>query len=251
MLKKTIQNKSNDSVLFLHIISFIIIIVCFYFMYAWYRENSHNNSINKDLISYINFDNTIISSDNEETIDFSKILEKNSDTVGWIIVNNTDINYSVVKSTDNDFYLNHSFDKSNNSAGWVFADYRNKFDGTDKNIIIYGHNRRNGSMFSSLKNILKEDWYLNESNYIVTLYTPQKTFKYKVFSVYKIVATDSYTKTSFNSDFEYENFLNEIKKNSIYNFNVNLTQNDKILTLSTCADNNQYRIVLHAKQIQD
>ena len=60
--------------------------------------------------------------------------------------------YPVVKGSNNSFYLNHCFDKSYNSAGWIFADYRNKFDNTDKNIVIYGHNMRDGSMFGSMLN---------------------------------------------------------------------------------------------------
>ena len=72
--------------------------------------------------------------------------------------------YPVVRSTNNSFYLNHSFDKSKNLAGWIFADYKNKFDNTDKNIVIYGHNMRDDSMFGSLKNILNSDWYDNEEN---------------------------------------------------------------------------------------
>ena len=57
---------------------------------------------------------------------------------------------------NNDFYLKHSFDKKYNAAGWIFADYRNKLDGSDKNIVVYGHNRQNGTMFSSLRNILNQ-----------------------------------------------------------------------------------------------
>lgn len=164
-------------------------------------------------------------------------------------MNNTDINYSVVQSSDNSYYLSHSFDNSLNSAGWIFADYRNKLDGSDKNIIIYGHNRRDGSMFCSLKNVLNENWYSNSENHIITFYTPNETLQYQVFSVYQISLNDYDTSTYFDSDEDFEKFLTKIKNNSVYNFNVEVDKNTQVLTLSTCANNNKYRVVLHAKKI--
>ena len=86
-------------------------------------------------------------------LDFNKLFSVNNETVGWISVPNTSINYPVAKTNDNSFYLNHSFDKSKNTAGWIFADYRNSFNGQDKNIIVYGHNRMDSSMFATLKNL--------------------------------------------------------------------------------------------------
>ena len=83
----------------------------------------------------------------------------NSDVVGWIQVAGTNINYPIVQSNDNDFYLNHSFDKSINGAGWVFMDYRNNPSSFDKNTIIYAHSRVDGSMFHTLRNVVKESWF--------------------------------------------------------------------------------------------
>ena len=157
--------------------------------------------------------------------------------------------YPVLRATNNSFYLNHSFDKSKNSAGWIFADYRNKFDGTDKNIIIYGHNMRDDSMFGSLKNILNSAWYDNEENTNITLYTENEKSIYKVFSIYKIESEDYYIKTEFSNDNEFEKFIETLKKRSIKNFNIDISKEDSILTLSTCANNNKYRVVLHAKKM--
>ena len=154
-----------------------------------------------------------------------------------------------MKTSNNNFYLNHSFDKSKNSRGWIFADYKNKFDNTDKNIVIYGHNMRDESMFGSLKNILNEEWYNNAENKNITFLTEKGNYIYKVFSIYKIESEDYYIKTNFKNDEDYEKFLNTIKNRSIKNFDINLNINDKIITLSTCANNNKYRIVLHAKKL--
>ena len=70
-----------------------------------------------------------------------KLLKENQETVSWITVNGTNINYPVVQHSDNEYYLNHSFDGSENSAGWIFLDYRNNIENTEKNTIIYGHSR--------------------------------------------------------------------------------------------------------------
>ena len=156
----------------------------------------------------------------------------------------------MVKATNNSFYLNHSFDKSKNSAGWIFADYKNKFDNTDKNIVIYGHNMRDGSMFGSMLNILDAKWYENEENTNITLYTENEKCIYKVFSVYKIENEDYYIKTEFKNGNEFEGFIKNLKKRSIKDFNVDVSKDDNILTLSTCANNNKYRVVLHAKKVK-
>ena len=185
----------------------------------------------------------------EYIIDFSKLKEQNNETVAWIKVNNTNIDYPIVKADNNDFYLNHSFDKNKNSAGWIFADYRNKFDNTDKNLVIYGHNMRDDSMFGSLKWVINEDWYNNEDNKYITLITENETQVYEVFSVYQIEKEDYYIQTEFSDDNNFEQFVNTIKKRSIKEFNTDVSKDDNILTLSTCANNNKYRVVLHAKKI--
>lgn len=168
---------------------------------------------------------------------------------GWLTVKSTKINYPVVKYKDNDFYLTHSFDKSYNSAGWIFANYINKFDGSDKNISIFGHNRRDGSMFCTLKDTLKKDWYTNEENYYITFETQTETQIYKVFSNYQIEAESYYLTNNFQNDEEYKNFLETLKGRSIYDYKTNVNVNDKIITLSTCANDNTYRVVLHAVKI--
>ena len=216
-------------------------------IYKWYKDNTNNNEITEQIKETVKIEDKD-ENKKEYTIDFSKLKEQNSDTVAWIKVNNTNIEYPVVKAQNNDFYLKHSFDKSNNSTGWIFADYRNKFDGTDKNIIIYGHNRKDGSMFGSLKDALKPEWYDNEENRDIVYITENDKCIYRVFSVYQIEKEDYYIQTSFNNT-EYNKFIETIKNRSIKNFNEEVTAEDQILTLSTCANNNKYRVVVHAKKI--
>ena len=244
------KNKKYKEVIFNLIVYMILLFILIYSgikIYKWYKDKTSN----KEIVEQIK--ETVVVEDKNEykeeyTIDFNKLKEQNKETVAWIKVNNTNIEYPV-KANNNNFYLNHSFDKSENLAGWIFADYRNKFDNTDKNIIIYGHNMRDGSMFGSLKNILNSDWYENEENTNITLYTENEKCIYKVFSIYKIESEDYYIKTEFSNDNEFEQFVNTIKNRSIKKFDIDVSKEDNILTLSTCANNKRYRIVLHAKKM--
>ena len=184
-------------------------------------------------------------------VDFSELLKRNSDTVGWINVNNTNINYPVVQTNNNDDYLHKAFDGSKNQAGWIFADYRNDMKNFDKNTIIYGHSRLNKTMFGSLFNVLNESWYSNKYNQIIRFSTPTENTMWQVFSVYKINLESYYLQVDFDNDSQYLEFLNTLKSRSKYNFNVSLNENDKIITLSTCSDAaGTGRIVLHAKLIK-
>lgn len=182
-------------------------------------------------------------------VDFSELKKTNSSTKGWLYVGGTNINYPFVQHTNNKFYLNHSFDKKYNSAGWVFADYRNKLDGTDKNMIIYAHGRLDKSMFGSLRWVIKQDWYNNLDNHIVKISTETENTLWQVFSVYKIPTTSDYIQTEFSSDEQYLNFLIKLKNRSKFDFNTTVSSTDQILTLSTCNDD-KTKIVLHAKLIK-
>ncbi len=185
------------------------------------------------------------------SVDFSSLLKRNPDTVAWIQVNNTNINYPVVQTNNNSDYLVTAFNGKSNQAGWIFADYRNNMKSFDRNTIIYGHSRLNKTMFASLVNVLNKSWYTNKSNHIIKLSTPIENTMWQVFSVYKIKAESYYITTYFANDSEYQNFLNTIKSRSIYDFNVDLSADDKILTLSTCSDAaGSGRIVLHARLIK-
>lgn len=181
--------------------------------------------------------------------DFNELKQINKEVQGWIQVNGTNINYPYVQASDNDFYLNHSFDKSSNGAGWIFMDYRNNPQEFDKNTIIYGHGRSNTSMFGTLKNILKSSWFKDSNNYVIKLATEQENSLWEVFSVYKIPTTSDYLQIKFSSDEEFQNFANKLIERSAYNFNTSVNSTDKIITLSTCW-NDEEKVVMHAKLIK-
>ena len=182
-------------------------------------------------------------------VDFKDLKKTNSDTTGWIQVNGTNINYPFVQTNNNDYYLEHSFYKKDNHAGWVFLDYRNNINNLDKNSIIYAHSRVNGTMFGTLKNILDNGWLNNSDNYVVKLSTERENTLWQVFSVYHIPTTNDYIQVKFNNDDEFINLANTLKERSAYNFNTDISKKDKILTLSTCYSDSE-KVVLHAKLIK-
>ena len=183
------------------------------------------------------------------SVDFNDLKEVNSDITGWIEVKGCNVNYPFVQTNDNKYYLNHSLNKSNNSAGWVFLDYRNDSNLNDKNNIIYAHGRAENTMFGSLRTLLTDKWIKDKNNYLIRTSTPEENMIWQIFSVYKIEPTSDYLKTSFSSDDDFKSFTDTLINRSVYNFETNISKSDKILTLSTCYDNN-YRMVVHAKLIK-
>ena len=232
----------------IRIILFIVFACLFiyslYRIITWHKNNKDNNRINETLHEYIKTD-----TNDEYKIDFDKLKELNSDTVAYLKVDNTNIDYVVVQGKDNDYYLEHNFEKNYNRSGWIFVDFKNKLDGTDKNIVIYGHNTIDKSMFGSLHSTLKSDWFEENKDSTIVLVTPNEVIKYKIFSTYKIDNEEYYITTDFSGNEEYMKFLNVIKSRSYYDYGVDLNENDQILTLSTCANSGTKRVVLHAKKI--
>ena len=226
----------------LHILFMMCIICVFFTIYfgykilSWHKDNKNTEKIMEQIESVV----TINIEGNSFNI--AGLGRLNPDTVGWLRVENTKIDYPIVQTTNNEYYLKHSFDKSDNRAGWIFVDYRNTLDYNDKNIVIYGHNRKDESMFGTLKEALSKEIkiYLLLGNEIQ---------KYEPFSVYTIKKENYYLSTNFDNDYEFEKYLKTVKDRSIKNFSVNVSTQDKILTLSTCANNNDYRVVVHAKRI--
>lgn len=183
-------------------------------------------------------------------INMEALVKQNKEVVGFLNVGGTSINYPIVQAKNNEYYLTHSFDKSYNRAGWVFADYHNNMVSLNYNTVIYAHGRLDQTMFGSLKNIFKNDWLNNKNNYIVRLSTLNENMLFQVFSVYKIKAETYYIQTNFNNPKNYSDWLNKMLKRSQYDFKTQISRTDKILTLSTCYDSSANRIVLHAKLIK-
>ena len=203
-------------------------------------------------------DNVDISTgDSEEMIALRARLNalktQNSDFVGWITIPDTKVDYPVVHTVDNEFYLNHSFQKEYLRAGSIFADYRNsKSLLKNRNTVLYGHNMMSGSMFGCISDFFSRSYFM-ENRYIY-IYTSDGIFVYQTFSIrrVKINKDVSYITTFFSNDEDFLNFANRMMTASAVKLNdVTFTETDRILTLSTCTDsgNANERYCLQAKLV--
>lgn len=271
-MKKKRRIKWKNVILFIiFIISLSCLILSTYNIIKWKIDNKKTNDQLENINDNVNIenikdnDNTEIINNNESedksnpywdyikmnliNVNFNELKKTNKNVVGWIKVNGTNINYPFVQTDNNKYYLTHSFNNSYNSAGWVFLDYRNNIKNMDKNTIIYAHGRLDGIMFGSLKNILKSNWVNDKDNYIVKLSTETENTLWQVFSVYRIPTTNDYLRIEFNDNNDFLKFATTLLNRSSFNFNTKINENDKILTLSTCYNDND-KVVLHAKLIK-
>lgn len=242
MSRRSKKQKRKPIFYIFPLLSLLVAIYCILYIVQWFKENGQNQQALESIVS----ETVQVNEETGETaVDFAKLKEKNSDTVGWLKMPGTNVDYPVVKSEDNSFYLTRNFNKEDNIAGWIYADYRNKVDGSDLNLVIYGHNMKDGSMFGTVKKALNKDWNNNEANWNFTFETENSTYSYKIFSVYQIPVETYYLKTGFNSDTEHVEWLNKLKSRSVKDFGVTLNKDSKVITLSTCASNSNYRVALH------
>lgn len=181
---------------------------------------------------------------NEE---IAALMLLNMDAVGWISVNNTRVDYPIVQTTNNSYYLKYNIKKEYTDLGSIYMNYTNDRDFLNDNTILFGHTFLSSNvMFGSLVNIRDEAWRSDESNLEFTVDTLYETLTYRIFSFYIIKTTNDYLRTSFSSDLERLSFYHTLRDRSEYVFDTDLKYNDRIITLSTCANNGTSRLVVHA-----
>lgn len=177
-------------------------------------------------------------------VDFERLRAVNSDVEAWIYCEGTAINYPVLAGTDNDTYLNHNYEGGYSKAGSLFVDAANRRNFADSNTIIYGHHMKDGSMFASLQNWQKQDFY--EEHPVMWLLTPEQDYKVVLFSGYVESAySDTYTIYTGPGE-KFTNYLDRCVRKSAFQADIDLDKNGCYVLLSTCAymfDNARY--VLH------
>ncbi|WP_195951613.1 class B sortase [Clostridium saudiense] len=233
----------------INIILVAIIIVCLSIIgYKYYNYNKDDklNSEIQDLQPVINeaSDSDNNSSGENDGQDQSKegnyvnsaneeeLKSINSDYKMWIQIENTNINYPVVQSSDNDYYLKHNFRKESNISGTVFVESANDID-NDKNIILYGHNMRNGTMFNNITNY-KEESFFNEDNKI-NIIMNNTLYEYEVFSVYVKNVSEVNLAIGFANEDEFINYAYNEADESLYKKDVDFSAEDNLITLVTCS----------------
>ncbi len=222
-------------------------------------QNSITNDEIKELYKNPNYDLTGVDfPEGANEADFAALYIQNNDTIGWIHIPNTSIDNVVVRGADNDFYLTHDFYKKNSEHGAIMADFRTVFSvsGNSKNIALYGHHMKDGSMFAELEKFRTLSFYkANPVIYFDTLYAKGE---YEIFSVFITNDLESeddgyrfnFNQVNFTSEDEFMAFITQVNRRSLFKTSVAVSPTDDILTLSTCVyDFNEARLVVCARRL--
>ena len=237
MKKNQIPTKAIIRIIFI-----IILLVSIGRIAIWYYKT------NKDNKTYINLKQEILLPKiennveiEESRINFEKLKQINNNTVGWIKIDETNIDYPIVQATDNNYYLKKNIYKQTSTSGSIYIDYRNN-NFNDTNTIIYGHNMKNGTMFAELKKIYEG----KIQNNIIKIQTETEEKTYKIISTYIVDA-------NYNMEIniqDYNKYISSIIQKSKIKFTTEEQQEtSQILTLITCSYNNEERIVVQAIEV--
>ncbi|MFS0724879.1 class B sortase [Paenibacillus sp. 1P07SE] len=179
---------------------------------------------------------------------FRTLHEMNPDIVGWLRIENTPIDYPVLQSEDNDYYLNHNVDKQASRRGSIFMDYRNTSIRDDTHTVIYGHHMKDGSMFGELAKYKDAAYYRDHPT--ITFEGIEEATAWDIFSVYIYTPDDPFFEYEFADQQHYEAYLQKIIEKSHYATGVSVTSDDQLLTLVTCTyEVTDARFIIHAKRV--
>ena len=211
--------------------------MCFfgYKIYNYLSEDKASKDLNQNLIETAVTEITTEDLDNNSLpiqVDFEVLKQKNTDIIGWIYSENSPINFPVVQSTDNQYYLRRLIDRTYNRAGTIFMDYRNNKGMSDWNTIIYGHNMKNDTMFGTLMNYKEQSYY--DSHKTMYYLTEKKTYKVELIAGY-IESADSSIYDIPTKDNNKKQILENAKNKSTFKSEFDFGDEEKILTLSTCS----------------
>lgn len=246
------ENKATKKMLNSQKIILIILIIIFvssgYIVLNWFYNTSKTEKKYEDLATSVvqtqeKDKNKEENKEQEsEKINFDELNKINSDVVGWIKINNTTVDYPIMQTTDNEYYLKKDIYKKYDQCGSIFMDNKNKANFTDKNTVIYGHNIKKGIMFADLEKIYNG----NLGNDIeINVYTKEKEMTYKVFSSYE-TEPEGYSINTNISENEMDNFIKTLSQRSKNKYDCEYEDIDQILTLSTCDNTGKKRILVHA-----
>jgi len=182
-------------------------------------------------------------------MDFEALQEVYSGLSAWIRCEGTVINYPVMQGSDNEYYLKHLPDGTENKMGSIFFDYRNATDFLDKNTVIYGHHMKTGDMFGSLENYKDQQFY--DEHTLVTLHTQEKDYAVVLFAGYVANASQETLPLEFRDEADFENYVRELRQRSVFQSEVKVTADDRLVSLCTCTyDFKNARFILVGKLVE-
>ena len=172
----------------------------------------------------------------------------NNEIVAYLKINGTNIDFPIVQTNNNSYYLTHDLRFQENAAGSAFMDYENPLYPLGYNTVIYAHNMRDGSMFHNLRNYNDPDYF--DAHKIISLQTLNEDTLWEIFSFYETDIEFQYNTVAFNSAYDFIAFANILKDKSRYPADTGFTEESKILTLSTCTNrDSDSRYVVHAYRV--
>lgn len=248
--KKGGSNIVSNIILAIAIVVFAVSAYKLYGIFSEYNKGDKEYQKIQDLV--INTEKKDDTKEEAFSVDFEKLLEMNSDVVGWIRFDEpSEINYPVVQGRDNEEYLKRTFEANTNKLGTLFVDVNNPGDFSGRNTFIYGHNMKNGSMFAQLLKY-KDDSFYKEHPYFY-IYTPDgKVRTYEIFSAGVVKDTsDSYI-MDYADDAAFQTYIDYIKQQSAYPTSAEVTTASKIVSLSTCTNvRDDERFLVHGVMIKE
>lgn len=221
---------------------------------AYHKADVIYDNIQQDVLDEDSHTKVVIGEDEQEveipfTYNHQALLNINSQGIGYIYIPSIDCRLPMVQGDDNDYYLTHTFNKAYSANGCLFEDYRINGGLSASQIIIYGHNMRNGAMFGKLKNYQDYSFWNNSGNDVLYIYTGNVIKEYKIFSCYISEAiSDTYT-FNFPTLESMIDYAVNMKAKSMYDTGVDVSTATQVITLSTCTNDGEQRFIVHGMYV--
>lgn len=225
----------------------VIFAVSTYFIVSNKMESRKQEDVFNDIVSVVE---TESNNSDEKPNGYMELKSQNADFIGWIKIDDTNINYPVMQNKTPNFYLRKNFNKEYSYYGTPYISELCSADKSD-NLIIYAHNMKNHQMFGDLEKYKSKDFYTNHKYIQFDTLNHQGT--YEVISVFKTTANafDYQNYTDFSDEEQFNTFIDKCKSLSLYDTETNSAYGDRLITLSTCEySQDNGRLVVVAKQIE-
>lgn len=236
----------------------IIFITCIIYISVYFYNSYKDKNINDNILNNVNVNSTKVTEQKtERMLQLEELQKENSEIIGWLEIEGTNINYPVLQGTDNEFYMKNNYKKEKSKNGSIFLDKSYNWDILSSNLLVYGHNNKNSTMFQDLLKYKKEDFYKEHTKIKFT--TNKEDSVYEIMSVFYSRVYYKNEKNVFRyyyfvnaeNEQEYNDFVNNAKKASIYDTGITAEYGEQLLTLSTCSYHTEDgRFVVVAKKIK-
>ena len=181
-------------------------------------------------------------------LDFDALNERFPGVIGWIKLEGTAIDYPIMQTDNNWYFLGHLPDGTRHRSGSVFLDFRNSPDFSDKNSLLYGHESRTQDMFGALKNYRRQEYY--DANPVMHIYTPTGDYELVLIAGYLVDSGVEQPRINFSDDDSFRNYINDIRRRSFFRADVDVSLGDRIVSLCTCAyDYTNARLIIVGKLV--